>query len=93
MTEQLILPGACAPHSSPPLKEHDAKNVSPGLDPYVRYWMATRYACGMLIVKRERYGRIVGGCPIYVKRWRGQTLKAFFAWHAARGGVEYEEIH
>lgn len=57
----------------------------------VRYWMATPYACGLLIVRAERLGTIVGGCPIY-RRWRGQTLRAFFAYHERRGGCVWEEI-
>lgn len=61
-------------------------------DGYVRYWMATPYACGMLIVQRKYKGRIVGGCPIYKQRWKGQTLQAFFAFHVKRGGVEFQEI-
>ena len=62
------------------------------MNAHVRYWMDTRYGCGMLIVERKRDGRIVGGCPLYVTRWRGQTLGAFFRWHRTQGGCEYEEL-
>ena len=60
-------------------------------DDAVRYWMATQEGCGLLIVARTRLGRIVGGCPLY-RGWRGQTLRAFFAWHRPRGGCEYVEL-
>lgn len=58
----------------------------------VRYWMTTRYARGLLIVEAAPMGRIVGGCPIYIETWRKQTLRAFFRWHAKRGGCEWEEV-
>ena len=67
--------------------------VALSVQTFVRYWMSTAYACGLLIVERGRHPhtRIRGGAPIY-RRWIGQPLRSFFRWHADRGGCTYEEL-